>query len=68
MNKKLLGKTGFKVSGVSYGGIVSSSIVDNYIYPGDGQAASDHYVSWAVDQGVNYFDVAPSYGNAEKML
>lgn len=25
-------------------------------------------VSWAVEQGINYFDVAPSYGNAEEML
>ena len=25
-------------------------------------------VAWAVDQGVDYFDVAPTYGNAEEML
>jgi len=29
---------------------------------------SDRYVSWAIDQGINYFDVAPSYGNAQNML
>lgn len=25
-------------------------------------------VAWAVDQGVNYFDVAPTYGNAQERL
>ena len=29
---------------------------------------SNRYVSWAVDQGINYFDVAPGYGNAQNML
>ena len=68
MNKKLLGKTGFEISGVSYGGIVSASLYDQYAFSGDGQKESDHFVSWAVDQGVNYFDVAPTYGNAEENL
>jgi len=54
-----LGKTGFEVSAVAYGGIVSME---------DGQAASDRYVSWAIDRGINYFDVAPSYGDAEEKL
>ena len=54
-----LGKTGFDISAVSYGGIVSME---------DGQTASDRYVSWAIEQGVNYFDVAPSYGDAEEKL
>ena len=54
-----LGKTGFDISAVSYGGIVSME---------DGQTASDRYVAWAIDQGVNYFDVAPSYGDAEEKL
>jgi predicted aldo/keto reductase-like oxidoreductase len=30
--------------------------------------ASARYVSWAIDQGINYFDVAPGYGNAQNML
>lgn len=68
VEKRLLGKTGFQVSRVSYGGIVSASLYDQYAYAGDGQAASDHFVSWAVEQGVNYFDVAPSYGNAQELM
>ena len=53
------GNSGFDISAISYGGIVSMN---------DGQDNSDRYVSWAIDQGINYFDVAPSYGDAEEKL
>ena len=59
MQYRKFGRTNYDISAVSYGGIVSMD---------DGQAASDRYVSWAIDQGVNYFDVAPSYGDAEEKL
>ena len=59
MQYRKFGNTGFDISAVSYGGIVSMD---------DGQPASDRYVAWAIDQGVNYFDVAPSYGDAEEKL
>lgn len=59
MQYRKFGKTGFDISAITYGGIVSMD---------DGQSASDRYVSWAIDQGVNYFDVAPSYGDAEEKL
>lgn len=59
MEKALLGKTGFMVSRVTYGGIVSMN---------ETQKDSDKYVSMAVDAGVNYFDVAPSYGDAQERL
>lgn len=59
MVKRPLGRTGYDISAVFYGGIVSMS---------DGQDLSDQYVSWAIDRGVNYFDVAPSYGDAEEKL
>jgi aryl-alcohol dehydrogenase-like predicted oxidoreductase len=54
-----LGRTGLDITPVVYGGIVSM---------GDGQTASDRYVNWAIDQGINYFDVAPSYGDAQEKL
>ena len=63
-----LGKTDLRVSRVSYGGIVSAGTYDGVTYPDEGQEASDRYVAWAIDRGVNYFDVAPSYGNAQKQL
>ena len=59
MEKRILGKTGYAVTPVVYGGIVSMR---------DGQDASDRYVAWAVDRGINYFDVAPSYGDAQEKL
>lgn len=59
MQIRPLGKTGYMVSAVIYGGIISMD---------EGQQGSDRYVGWAVDHGVNYFDVAPSYGDAEERL
>ena len=68
MKYSSLGRTGIEVSTVAYGGIVSAGFYDNALYPELGQEASDRFVGFAVDQGVNYFDVAPSYGNAEEQL
>lgn len=59
MRKVDFGKTGYRVSPVIYAGIVSMN---------EDQADSDRYVSAVVEAGVNYFDVAPSYGNAEVIL
>jgi len=59
MIQRTLGGTGYEISAVIYGGIVSMN---------DGQACSDRYVAWAVERGVNYFDVAPSYGDAQEKL
>ena len=59
MIKREFGKTGFAIAPVVYGGIVSMN---------DGQDASDRYVAWAIDRGINYFDVAPSYGDAQEKL
>ena len=56
---RALGNTGYRISAVMYGGIVSMN---------DAQPNSDRYVAWAVDRGVNYFDVAPSYGDAQEKL
>ncbi|MFA6455766.1 MAG: aldo/keto reductase [Bacteroidota bacterium] len=59
MLKRILGKTGFEIFPVVYGGIVSMR---------DGQDASDTSVSWAIERGINYFDVAPTYEDAEEKL
>jgi aryl-alcohol dehydrogenase-like predicted oxidoreductase len=59
VQKRALGNTGYQVSAVVYGGIVSMN---------DGQEASDRYVAWAMERSVNYFDVAPTYGDAEEKL
>lgn len=57
--KRPLGNTGMELFPVAYGGIVSMN---------DGQNESDSYVQWAIEHGVNYFDVAPSYGDAQEKL
>jgi len=57
--KRQLGKTGFNVSIIGLGGIVVMNQEDSQA----GRIVSD-----AVEKGVNYFDVAPSYGNAELKL
>ncbi|VGO11813.1 General stress protein 69 [Pontiella desulfatans] len=55
----VLGKTGLNVSPIGFGGIV----VMDY----EPEQAS-RIVADAVEFGINYFDVAPSYGNAEEKL
>ncbi len=59
LEKRSLGKTGEKLSILGFGGIVVMNATTQ-------QAASR--VAQAIDYGVNYFDVAPTYGNAEEML
>jgi len=59
IEKRELGKTGWKLSVVGFGGIVVMNATTE-------QAAAR--VKEAIDFGVNYFDVAPTYGNAEEML
>lgn len=57
--RRTLGKTGEHLSMIGFGGIVVMNEDPN---------ASKNIVSEAVDRGVNYFDVAPSYGNAQERL
>lgn len=59
IEKRSLGKTGEKLSMIGFGGIVVDKATPE-------QAAAR--VKEAIDYGINYFDVAPSYGNAEEML
>ncbi len=59
IQKRALGKTGVKLSVIGFGGIVVMDATT---------AQSAVRVKEAIDAGVNYFDVAPSYGNAEEML
>jgi len=59
IEKRQLGKTGQMLSMIGFGGIV--------VMDASTKEAADR-VAEAIDHGVNYFDVAPSYGNAEQML
>ena len=62
------GRTGIQISAVTYGGIVSAGNFEGAHCPSDDQKGSDHHVAWAIDRGINYFDVAPSYGDAQLQL
>lgn len=59
MQKRTLGKTGFEISVISFGGIV----VDQT----ETKDAAE-IVASAYGRGVNYYDVAPSYGKAQYIL
>lgn len=59
IEKRTLGRTGEKLSFIGFGGIVVKDATTE-------QASAR--VKEAIDYGVNYFDVAPTYGNAEEML
>ena len=59
MERRILGKTGERLSMLGFGGIVVMNETPE-------TAASQ--VSEAIDFGINYFDVAPSYGDAELKL
>ncbi len=57
--RRTLGKTGEQLSIIGFGGIV---VMD------EDTGEASNIVAEAVDRGVNYFDVSPSYGNAEERL
>lgn len=57
--RRTLGKTGEKLSIIGFGGIVVMNAKPN---------AANNIVAEAFDRGINYFDVAPSYGNAQERL
>ena len=59
IEKRSLGKTGEKLSMIGFGGIVVMDATPD-------QAVNR--VSEAIDYGINYFDVAPDYGDAEIKL
>src|SRR6202045_5380289 len=57
--RRPLGRTGEHLSIIGFGGIVVMN---------EDPGHSKNIVAEAVDRGVNYFDVAPSYGNAQERL
>jgi predicted aldo/keto reductase-like oxidoreductase len=59
IEKRSLGKTGEKLSMIGFGGI----LVRN-----ETPESASQLVKLAIDKGINYFDVAPSYGDAEVKL
>lgn len=59
MEMRPYGDTGVRLSVIGFGGIVVMGVEPS---------EADRRVRQAFDRGVNYFDVAPSYGDAEEKL
>jgi len=59
IEKRSLGKTGEMLSMIGFGGIIVKDATDE---------EASAIVKLAIDSGINYFDVAPSYGDAEIKL
>ena len=59
MEKRILGSTGKMLSVIGFGGII---VMD------ETRKDAATYVARAVDRGINYFDVATQYGNAQEIL
>ncbi|MEM2936841.1 MAG: aldo/keto reductase, partial [Candidatus Bathyarchaeia archaeon] len=59
MEKRKYGRTGEELSVVGFGGIIVMN---------EDPSSASRIVAQAVDRGINYFDVAPTYGNAEEVL
>jgi predicted aldo/keto reductase-like oxidoreductase len=59
LERRALGRTGEKLSIIGFGGIVVAGVTAE---------EASRSVGQAIDAGINYFDVAPTYGNAEDML
>src|ERR1700739_1617537 len=57
--RRTLGRTGEQLSIIAFGGIVVMN---------ETTGEASNVVAEAVDRGINYFDIAPSYGNAQERL
>lgn len=59
MIKRKYGDTGVELSVIGFGGIICTN---------ESPKNAEIHVGKAIDRGINYFDVAPSYGNAQEIL
>lgn len=57
--RRAYGDTGERLSIIGFGGVVVASVTQEH---------ANRVVAEAIEKGVNYFDVAPSYGDAEVQL
>lgn len=57
--RRQYGRTKDELSIIGFGGIIVKDVTPE---------EATKYVAEAVDQGINYFDVAPTYGNAQERL
>jgi len=59
MELQRFGRTGLMISPVIFGGIINMN---------ETPENAQYYVDYAINAGINYFDVAPTYGDAQSRL
>ncbi len=59
LQKRVLGRTGEKVSAIAFGGIMLNDNPQNF---------ANEIIAKAWDLGVTYYDIAPGYGNAQQKM
>jgi predicted aldo/keto reductase-like oxidoreductase len=59
VDRRPLGRTGESISVIGFGGIMLNNTSPEF---------SSRLIARAYETGINYYDVAPSYGNAEEMM
>ena len=59
LQKRVLGRTGEKVSAIAFGGIMLNDNPQNF---------ANEIIAKACDLGVTYYDIAPGYGNAQQKM
>ncbi len=59
LQKRELGRTGEKVSAIAFGGIILNDNPQDF---------ANEIIAKAWDLGVNYYDIAPGYGNAQQKM
>lgn len=57
--RRVLGRSGIEISMIGFGGIMLNN---------EPQETCNNIVARAREAGIDYFDVAPSYGNAEELM
>jgi predicted aldo/keto reductase-like oxidoreductase len=57
--KRVLGKTGEKVTVLGFGGIALRN---------NGQDFANELIALAYDRGISYYDIAPSYGDSQELM
>ena len=59
LQKRILGRTGEKVSAIAFGGIMLNDNPQDF---------ANEIIAKAWDLGVTYYDIAPGYGNAQEKM
>ncbi|MBC7091816.1 MAG: aldo/keto reductase [Nitrososphaeria archaeon] len=68
MEKRKYGNTNVYLSVVGFGGVIVMNKHDETVFANESQEEANRVVAKAIDRGINYFDVAPAYGDAEERL